>query len=191
MSNQSQLIIYQSDDGKIKVDTLLQNESLWMSQKRMAQLFDCSTDNIGLHLKNIFKSGELNEVSVTEDFSVTASDGKNYKVKHYNLDAIISVGYRVNSIQGTHFRIWATRTLKQHLVAGYSLNQRRLQERGVEFEQAMTLLSRTLSNQKLVDSNGAAVISVISDYTRSWSLLLAYDEESLKGLSKPFNKNHR
>ena len=191
MSNQSQLIIYQSDDGKIKVDTLLQNESLWMSQKRMAQLFDCSTDNIGLHLKNIFKSGELNEVSVTEDFSVTASDGKNYKVKHYNLDAIISVGYRVNSIQGTHFRIWATRTLKQHLVAGYSLNQRRLQERGVEFEQAMTLLSRTLSNQKLVDSNGAAVISVISDYARSWSLLLAYDEESLKGLSKPFNKNHR
>ena len=173
MSNQSKILIYQSDDGKIRVDTLLQDESIWMSQKTIAQLFDCSTDNIGLHLKNIFESGELDQISVTEDFSVTASDGKNYKVKHYNLDAIISVGYRVNSIQGTHFRIWATRTLKQHLVKGYSLNQRRLQERGIEFEQAMALLSHTLSHQKLIDRDGAEVVSVISDYARSWWMVIS------------------
>jgi len=122
----SQIIIYQSEDGKISVDTLMKDESLWLSQKSMAQLFDCSTDNISLHLKNIFKSGELNENSVAEDFSVTASDGKNYQVKHYNLDAIISVGYRVNSIRGTQFRIWATQRLKEYLLQGFSLNENKL-----------------------------------------------------------------
>ena len=88
----------------------------------------------------------------------------------------------MNSTRATQFRIWATCTLKQHLVEGYSLNQRRLQERSIEFEQAMTLLSRTLSNQKLIDSDGVEVVSVISDYARSWSLLLAYDEQRLEGL---------
>jgi hypothetical protein len=126
MSNQNQIIIYQTDDGKISVDTLLKEESLWLSQKSMAQIFDCSVDNIALHLKNIFKSGELKEKSVTEDFSVTASDGKNYRVKHYNLDAIISVGYRVNSIRGTQFRIWATQRLKEYLLQGFSLNEAKL-----------------------------------------------------------------
>ena len=123
---QQNIIIYQSKDGKISVDTLMKDESLWLSQKSMAQLFDCTPDNISLHLKNIFKSGELNENSVTEDFSVTASDGKNYQVKHYNLDAIISVGYRVNSLRGTQFRIWATQRLKEYLLQGFSLNESKL-----------------------------------------------------------------
>jgi hypothetical protein len=122
----SQIIIYQSEDGKISVDTLMKDESLWLSQKNMAQLFDCSTDNISLHLKNIFKSGELSEKSVAEDFLTTASDGKNYQVKHYNLDAIISVGYRVNSLRGTQFRIWATQRLKEYLLQGFSLNESKL-----------------------------------------------------------------
>jgi len=123
---QSQIIIYESKDGKISVDTLMKDESLWLSQKFMAQLFDCSTDNIGLHIKNIFKSRELNEKSVTEDLSVTATDGKNYTVKHYNLDAIISIGYRVNSLRGTQFRIWATERLKEYLLQGFSLNEEKL-----------------------------------------------------------------
>lgn len=122
----TQIIIYQSADGKISVDTLMKDESLWLSQKSMAELFDCSTDNIGLHLKNIFQNGELSEISVTEDFSATASDGKNYRVKHYNLDAIISVGYRVNSLRGTQFRIWATQRLKEYLLQGFSLNEAKL-----------------------------------------------------------------
>jgi len=122
-NSDSQIIIYKSDDGKISVDTLMKSDSLWLSQKSMATLFDCSVDNIGLHLKNIFLSGELIENSVTEDFSVTASDRKNYRVKHYNLDAIISVGYRVNSIRGTQFRIWATQRLKEYLLQGFSLNE--------------------------------------------------------------------
>lgn len=124
--NQQNIIIYQSEDGKISVDTLMKDESLWLSQKSMAQLFDCTPDNISLHLKNIFKSGELNENSVAEDFSVTASDEKNYQVKHYNLDAIISVGYRVNSLRGTQFRIWATQRLKEYLLQGFSLNENKL-----------------------------------------------------------------
>jgi len=104
----SQVLIYQNEDNSIKLDVSLQGETVWLSQKTMSKLFDCTVDNISLHLKNIFRSGELNENSVTEYFSATATDGKNYKVKHYNLDAIISVGYRVNSVRGSHFRIWAT-----------------------------------------------------------------------------------
>lgn len=125
-SSQSQIIIYRSDDGKISVDTLMKDENLWLSQKSMAQLFDCSVDNIALHLKNSFKTAELSESSVAEDFSVTATDGKKYTVKHYNLDAIISVGYRVNSLRGTQFRIWATQRLKEYLLQGFSLNEEKL-----------------------------------------------------------------
>jgi hypothetical protein len=101
------------------------------------------------------------------------------QLKHYNLDAIISVGYRVSSARATQFRIWATRVLRQHLAEGYTLNQRRLAERGIEFEQAVSLLSRTLANQRLVSDEGQAVLQVIGDYARSWSLLQAYDEQSL------------
>ncbi|MBU1350033.1 virulence RhuM family protein, partial [Patescibacteria group bacterium] len=113
------IIIYNSQDGEAKLEVLLENETVWLSQKQMAVLFDCSADNVGLHLKNIFKENELSENSVTEHYSVTASDGKNYKVKHYNLDAIISVGYRINSSRGTQFRIWATQKLKEYIIKGF------------------------------------------------------------------------
>jgi prophage maintenance system killer protein len=108
-----------------------------------------------------------------------AEHGQRYRTKHYNLDAIISVGYRVNSMRATQFRKWATQVLKDHLIQGYTLNQKRLQERGVEFEQAVALLSRTLRNQQLIAPPGEAVVQVISDYARSWSLLQGYDEQSL------------
>ena len=104
-------------------------------------------------------------------------------LKHYNLDVVISVGYRVSSARATQFRQWATRTLKQHLVDGYTLNQRRLQERGIEFGQAVDLLSRTLANQQLVTGDGQAVLGVIQEYARSWSLLQGYDEQSLGELT--------
>ena len=128
----------------------------------------------------------MNENPITEDFSVVHQEGKRQvqrRIKHYNLDAIISVGYRVSSKRATQFRLWATRILKQHLVDGYTLNQRRLQERGIEFEQALTLLSRTLGNQQLVNMEGEAVLSVINDCARSWSLLQGYDEQSLSSLT--------
>jgi len=121
-------ILYTAPSGEVRVDVLLQNESVWLSQKAMALLFDCSTDNVSLHLKNIFESNELEEKSVTEVFSTTASDGKNYKVKHYSLDAIISVGYRVNSTKATQFRIWATQALKEYIIKGFLLDDNRLKQ---------------------------------------------------------------
>lgn len=121
-------VLYTAPSGEIRVDVLLQNESVWLSQKAMALLFNCSTDNVSLHLKNIFESNELEENSVTEVFSTTASDGKNYKVKHYSLDAIISVGYRVNSTKATQFRIWATQTLKEYIIKGFVLDDNRLKQ---------------------------------------------------------------
>lgn len=121
-------LLYTAPTGEIRVDVLLQDEMLWLSQKAMASLFDCSVDNVSLHLKNIFESNELDENSVTEVFSTTASDGKNYKVKHYNLDAIISVGYRVNSAKATQFRIWATQALKEYIIKGFVLDDNRLKQ---------------------------------------------------------------
>lgn len=179
---ENQIQIFQSADGSVQLDIKLVQETLWLSQLQISQLFDTSTDNISLHLKNIFLESELQETATTENFSVVRQEGKRQvkrALKHYNLDAIISVGYRVSSTRATQFRIWATNVLKQHLIEGYTLNQKRLQEQGVEFEQVVQLLSRTLENQQLVSAKGVAVLNVISDYARSWSLLQAYDEQSL------------
>ena len=170
--------------GEQPVEVRLEGETVWLSQGQMAALFATSTDNISLHLKNIFSDKELDERSTTEDFSVVRQEGARQvkrRLKHYNLDAIISVGYRVSSARATQFRIWATGVLRQHLVDGYSLNQRRLQERGIEFEQVVSLLARTLDSRQLVNDEGRAVLQVIGDYARSWSLLQGYDEQSLIG----------
>jgi len=119
-------LIYNDNNGEVKVKVILVNNDLWLSQKLMAELFDCSTDNIGLHLKNIFEEGELEKDSVTEKSSVTASDGKNYLTTIYNLDAIIAVGYRVNSKKATNFRIWATKVLKEYMIKGFVMDDERL-----------------------------------------------------------------
>lgn len=175
-----QIQLYTTNDGQVTVEVTQNADTLWLTQAQMAELFGTKRPAITKHLGNIFKSGELDEDSTCSILEHVAEHGQAYKTKHYNLDAIISVGYRVNSTQATRFRIWATRILKQHLVEGYTLNQRRLQERGIEFEQALKLLTQTLTNQQLINTEGAAVVTVIHDYARSWSLLQAYDEQSLK-----------
>lgn len=119
------LLIYKDEKGNIVVDAMFKDETLWLTQKGMAQVFDCSTDNISLHLKNIFNDNELEENSVTEKTSITASDGKKYQTKIYNLDAIIAVGYRINSKKATQFRIWATKILKEYMIKGFALNDER------------------------------------------------------------------
>lgn len=174
--------LYTTADGQIQLEIKLEQETLWLTQSQIAELFQVKPQNVTMHLKNIFAESELKETATCKDFLQVQNEGGrqiNRKLKHYSLDAIISVGYRVNSTRATQFRIWATQTLKQHLVEGYTLNHRRLQERGIEFEQALNLLSRTLSNQQLVQPAGEAVLGVINDYARSWSLLQAYDEQSL------------
>jgi len=122
----AEFLIFTSQAGENGIEIRFQNETIWLSQKMMATLFNCSIDNIGLHLKHIFKTKELDENSVTEDFSVTASDGKNYKTKHYNLDAIIATGYRVNSHRATQFRQWATSVLRDFAIRGYVIDKERL-----------------------------------------------------------------
>ncbi len=177
-----QIAIYQTSDGQTHIDVRFQDETVWLSQAQMAVLFQVKPQNITMHLKNIFSEQELSESATCKDFlQVQQEGGRDVKRqrKHYSLDAVISVGYRVNSSRATQFRIWATQTLKQHLLEGYSVNQKRLQQRGVEFEQVLQLLSATLSNQAALNEQGAAVLAVINDYARSWSLLQSYDEQSL------------
>jgi hypothetical protein len=124
-SHNNQITIYESEDGKARIEVRFENENVWLTQKLMAELFDCSTDNISLHLKNIFKDRELDEKSVVEEFSATASDGKSYKTRHYSLEAIIAVGYRVNSTRGTQFRTWATDKLKNYILKGWAIDKDR------------------------------------------------------------------
>lgn len=127
-------LVFTKQAGEDGIEVRVFKESVWLTQKGMSQLFDCSTDNIGLHLKNIFKSGELEEKSVTEESSATAADGKTYRMKFYNLDAIISVGYRINSVRATQFRQWATKVLKTFAIQGYVLDKNRL-ENGQVFDE--------------------------------------------------------
>lgn len=119
-------LLYTSPDGKIKVEVILNNETVWLTQKAIAQLFGVQVPAISKHLKNIFESGELEENSVISILETTADDGKNYQVKYFNLDAIISTGYRVNSRQATQFRIWATKTLKEYIIKGFAMDDERL-----------------------------------------------------------------
>jgi hypothetical protein len=131
-------------------------------------------------LRTIFDGGELRRAAVVAEDATTAADGKTYQVEYYNLDAILSVGYRVNSKRGTQFRIWATARLREHLLRGFTLNERRLREKGVEEMQgAVSLLARTLKRNELVTDEGRAVLDVVEQYSRSWQLLLEYDERRL------------
>lgn len=181
--NDQQIQIFTSEDGQAHLEVTLEQETVWLSQAQMSELFSTKRPAITKHLSNIYKSGELDEDSTCSILEHMAEHGQLYRTKHYNLDAIISVGYRVSSKRATQFRKWATHVLKDHLVQGYTLNQRRLTERGIEFEQAVSLLSRTLTNQGLVSTEGEAVARVISDYARSWSLLQGYDEQQLAELN--------
>ncbi len=176
------IVIFEADDQPVQVR--LEGETVWLTQRQMAEIFTTTPENVLMHLKNIYSDEELQESATAKEILVVQTEGKRRVrrlLKHYNLDAIISVGYRVNSRRGVQFRQWATGVLRQHLVEGYSLNQQRLKERGIAFEQALDLLSRTLANQQLVSTEGQAVLQVIADYARSWSLLQGYDEQSLTG----------
>lgn len=168
--------IFTSADGQAQLEVALEQDTVWLSQAQMVELFGRDQSVVSRHIRNAIADGEVSEASNMQKMHIANADRP---VSFYDLDVIISVGYRIKSDRGVQFRRWATRVLKDHLVQGYSLNQRRLAERGIEFEQAVNLLSRTLSNQKLITPAGEAVAAVISDYARSWSLLQGYDEQQL------------
>lgn len=176
-----EIVIYQSDDGTASLEVRLEEETVWLTQAQLVEFFQKTKQNISLHIRNIFKEGELRERAVVKEYLTTAPDGKRYLTKYYNLDVIISVGYRIKSQRGTQFRIWATRVLKDHLVKGYTINERRLAEQGLaDMEEAVALLSRTLTRHESLSEEGLAVLEIVSRYAKSWSLLLRYDEERLE-----------
>ena len=175
-----EVLVYEAADGSARVDVRLDHETVWLTQDQMSQLFGRERSVVTKHIRNVFREGELDPDSVCAKFAHTATDGKTYQVDHYNLDVVISVGYRVKSAQGTRFRQWATRVLREYLVQGYAFNQTRLAERGLlEARQTLDLLARTLQNQALVDDTGRAVLELISGYADTWRLLLEYDEDRL------------
>jgi len=178
MNGTPEIVIYEG--GEARVEVRVERENVWLSLQQLADLFGRDKSVISRHLRNIFATGELERDSVVAKNATTAADGKTYLVEYYSLDAIISVGYRVNSTRATRFRQWATRILRDHLLIGYTLNERRLAERGLaEAQQAIALLARTLMTHALVTNEGQAVLDVVQRYTRSWQLLLAYDEQRL------------
>lgn len=145
------IVIYTSKDGIVKVDTNIENENIWMSQEQIAKLYDTTKNNISIHMKNIFECGELDENSVVKKFLTTASDNKKYNVMHYNLDAIIAVGYRINSKRATEFRIWATKILKEYMIKGFTLNDERLKNNGENpyFEELLARIRDIRSSEKV------------------------------------------
>ena len=175
--------LYTSDDGHVRLQVALEQETVWLSLDQMTLLFERDKSVISRHIRKIFEEGELERAAVVAKNATTAADGKTYQVDYYNLDVIISVGYRVKSRRGVQFRQWATQTLRQHLVQGYTLHEKRLQERGIEIGQALALLQQTLANRSLVNAEGAAVLAVVQDYAKSWSLLQGYDEQNLAAVT--------
>jgi prophage maintenance system killer protein len=174
-----EILIYEAPDGGVRVDVKLDRDTVWLTQRQMADLFDTSTDNVGLHLKNVFSNSELDEAATTEDFSVVQSEGKRRvrrQVKHYNLDAIISVGYRVNSRRGVRFRQWATNTLRDHLVRGYTINQQRFEQNARELEAALTLVRKAAAGEAMTTDQGRGLVDVIARYMQTFLLLQRYDE---------------
>ena len=172
-----QVILFQAADGQVSLDVRLEADTVWLSQAQMAELFGRERSVITRHVGNVFREGELPEKSNVHFLHLAGADRP---VGCYSLDVIISVGYRVKSSRGTQFRIWATQVLRQHLIQGYSLHQRRLQERGLgDLQQALALMARTLSSRGLVSDEGQAVLEVVQRYSRAWRWLLAYDEDRL------------
>lgn len=179
---QNKIQIYQTADGETRIDVRFERDTLWLTQAQMAELFDKDSDTIGLHLKNIYESGELEENSTTEDSSVVRQEGKRQvkrNIRFYNLDAVISVGYRVNSRKGTQFRIWATQRLREYLVQGYTLNQARFDQNAAELQQALALIRKAAQSPAMSAETGSGLVEIVSRYTQTFLWLQRYDEGML------------
>lgn len=151
VSARPEFLLYQTQDGRIRLETRLQNETIWLSINQMAELFDVDKSGVSRHLKNIFESKELEKLAVVAKFATTARDGKTYQVEHYNLDAIISVGYRVNSLLGTRFRIWATERIREYIVKGFAIDDERLKKvgGGSYFDELLARIRDIRSSEKV------------------------------------------
>lgn len=180
----TEIVIYTAKDGHVELDVSLVDETVWLSMSQMVQLFGRDKSVISRHLNNIFKIKELDKEATVAKYATVQKEGDREvkrEVEYYNLDAIISVGYRVNSKEGVQFRKWASQVLKDHLIRGYTTYHKRLSERGVcELQQTVELLQKTLVHHEMVNDLGQEAIQLILEYTKTWDLLLAYDEGELK-----------
>jgi len=191
-NHKGEIIIYSSKGGKAGLKVKLQQETVWLSQTQMCELFDKNKRTISEHIRNIFKEGELIENSVVRKFRTTAKDNKLYLTNYYNLDIIISVGYRVKSHRGTQFRIWASHVLKDHLIKGYSINEKRLKEQNTRFaelQETVKFMGRLVRKKELDKTEAAGLLHVITDYSHALSILDQYDHQSLK-ISKTTKKKY-
>ncbi|MCX5706034.1 MAG: virulence protein RhuM/Fic/DOC family protein [Candidatus Omnitrophica bacterium] len=179
--NTGKIVIYQARDKKVRLEVNLDQDTIWLTQKQMSKLFEKDTRTVNEHLQNIFKDKELERRSVIRKFRITALDGKAYETNLYNLDVIISVGYRVRSLNGTRFRIWATNVLKNHLLDGYTLNEKRLLEQEEKFRdlQRAIELIEAKSHENLLEDQSASLLHVISEYAKSLTILEQYDSKRL------------
>jgi len=181
--NTGEIVIYQTEDGQASLEVNLVKETVWLTQAQMCQLFDKNKRTISEHVRNIFKEGELQEKSVVRNFRTTATDGKSYNVNYYNLDIIISVGYRVKSQRGTQFRIWANRILKEYLVTGYALNEKRLQSQIEKYEtlkESIRLIENIADRTLLSTSESEGLLKVIGDFSYALDTLDRYDYGKLE-----------
>ena len=182
-TNKGEIIIYRAKNGQTKLEVNLRDETVWLTQEHIAKLFGTKRPAITKHLNNIYKSAELSENSTCSILEhIPPSSKRFYQTKYYNLDAIISVGYRINSQRATQFRIWATKTLHDHLIKGYTINEKRLKQRDMklqELEQVIKLFRDTKESRLLSQSEADGLLQVITDYANSWILLQKYDEEKI------------
>lgn len=177
--SQSPIIIYEDANHAVEVRLDANQQTVWLTQRQLAEIFDTSTDNVSLHLKNIYADGELDENATTEDSSVVRQEGQRQvrrQVRHYNLDAIISVGYRVNSRRAVQFRQWATRILRDHLTQGWTLNRQRLEANACELEAALALVRKAAQSPALDARSGRGLVDIVSRYAQTFLLLQRYDE---------------
>ena len=175
-----EIIFYHAPDGTVSLDVRLDRETIWLNLNQMAALFERDKSVISRHLRNIFREGELDRDSVVAFFATTATDGKTYNVEYFNLDAIISVGYRVNSKRGTQFRIWATKVLRDHILKGYTVNARRLEE----LQRAVRLVARVADRRSLTGDEAKALLRVVSEYSFALDLLDDLDHGRLPAPKK-------
>jgi hypothetical protein len=164
MSEKKQILLYQTEDGRTKIEVRLESDTVWLKQIDLVELFQTTKQNISLHIRNIFKEGELNEKAVVKEYLTTAADGKNYKTKFYSLDVIISVGYRVKSIRGTQFRIWATERLREFLIKGFTMNDDLLKQGGGYFEELLERIRNIRSSEKVFYRKVLEIYATSIDY---------------------------
>jgi prophage maintenance system killer protein len=183
---ENKIQIFQTADGSTQIAVRFEQESVWLTQRQMSEVFDTTPENILMHLRNIFQDSELEESATTKDFLVVRTEGKRQverKLKHYNLDAIISVGYRVSSKRAVQFRQWATQRLKEFLVQGYSINHQRLeaqQEKLTELRQAIALSSRLIHQKQLSTAESQGILAILEKYSHALTILDDYDHQRLQ-----------